>query len=116
MATTVSAIGARSVTWDSFADLTDVPVSAITTSMGIVTVTFDGDIDNATQTAVYARMVSRTEAERELRALLVATHDSNQAVIDDPASLPADVEWRAQVNAIIRLLTGYCTSQPTPPA
>lgn len=77
----VSGPVARSVGLDSFADLTPVPVAAITRN-GIE---FDGDLTTQQQADVWARMTSRDDTDQAARANLACLRDAIAGT--DPASL-----------------------------
>lgn len=80
MSTTVTGVMVRDRTPDMFADLTPAPF-AYARAGGTTTLTFDGELDSATVTAIYDRMTSRDDADQAARADLRAKRD---AVVAEP--------------------------------
>lgn len=81
--TAISAVMRRSYFVAMFADLTDVAhTRTFDKPTGVTTLTFDGDLDEATAEAIWARMESTDDADQARRAVLRADRDVLAA--DDP--------------------------------
>ena len=73
----------REIGPDTFADLTDVPVTEVAWAPdGFLAVTFETDLTDAEAAAVRRRMISATTAEEELRTDLEAylQHDTTPSL------------------------------------
>lgn len=68
MTSTVSGASARSLSRDSFVDITAARVLDIAPSADGVAVTFDGDLDAAQRDAVWQRITSRDDVDQARRA------------------------------------------------
>ena len=84
MSTTVTAAAARSIGYDTFTDLLPegCRVEAVRKEGALLAVTFSGELDAATVTAIRDRMTSRDDTDQARRAQLRADRDA--LADDDP--------------------------------
>ena len=74
--TIVAATARRPIGFDSFADLTAVPVVEVVEPGGVTCVTFATTLDDRTRQAVWERMTSADEADRTSRSALMQARNA----------------------------------------
>lgn len=87
--TIVAAAARRPIAYDSFADLTNVPVERVVEWGGVATVTFGGVLSDQARQAVWSRMVSRNDEDQAAREALRQARDAAVVAPDSEAAVHA---------------------------
>lgn len=100
----VTAIPARPIEADMFADITAVPVLGMQWGAGDLAVEFASDLTPTEVAAVQLRMESRNANEETLRGQALQALQGNRDFINLPA--PTNAQTLAQVKALTRQSNG----------